>query len=135
MSEQTKTLKVFLDAGVPVAVGGVFEAARIEVIYYRDALPEKVSDDVVCATAIANNAVLVAMDGDMKRKPRAYGVKAKGNRFENLSLIHICCPGPQAANRVRQCLSLIQHEWRYATTKVARRLWVEVAPNYVRTNR
>lgn len=120
---------------MPVAVGQAFETGGIPVIYYRDALAEKVADDVVCATAMSNNAVLIAIDGDMKRKARPYGIKAKGGRFDMLSLIQICCPEPQAAKRMNQCLSLIEHEWRFATAKASRRLWIEVGPNYIRTNR
>lgn len=135
MSARSRPLQVFLDAGVPIAVGRAFEASNIPVIYYRDALPEKVSDDVVCATAMSNNAILIAIDADMKRKARPYGIKAKGERFDNLSLIQLCCPEPQAANRLTQCLSLIEHEWKFATAKPARRLWIEITANYVRTNR
>lgn len=68
-------------------MGRAFEAKGVAVIYYRDALPEKVSDDVVCAAAMGNDAVLVAIDADMKRKARPYGIKAKGGRFDDLSLI------------------------------------------------
>ena len=66
---------MFLDAGVPDSVGQVFKESGHTVIFYRDALPEGAKDEVVCATALKNNAILVAIDGDMKQLAKRYGGK------------------------------------------------------------
>jgi predicted nuclease of predicted toxin-antitoxin system len=134
-AKKATALRVFLDAGVPDAVGHVFEKAGYGVIYYRHALPEKTADEVVCATALANDAILVAQDSDMKRLAKQYGITPKGERFDRLSIIRLCCPEPQAAKRLQQALSLIELEWTYAKEKAARRLWVDVGPHHIRTNR
>jgi hypothetical protein len=52
-----------------------------------------------------------------------------------LSVIRLCCNETQAAHRVRQAMTLIEHEWRFVRAKTARRLWVDVGPHYMRTNR
>jgi predicted nuclease of predicted toxin-antitoxin system len=118
-----------LDAGVPVSVGRVFEELGHEVLYYNDVLAEKAADIVVCATALQNKAILVAFDNDMKQIAR------KDDRFARLSLIKFHCEEHQAANRIRQAMSLIEHEWQHSEEKVARRLYVEIGLQYLRTYR
>jgi predicted nuclease of predicted toxin-antitoxin system len=59
-------LRVFLDAGVPDSVGDVFLKYGHEVIYHRNALPEKTVDKLVCVTALAREAILVGIDRDMR---------------------------------------------------------------------
>lgn len=46
---------------------------------------------VVAATALANDAILVAIDKDMKQIAQRYGMTPRNTRFERLSLIQICC--------------------------------------------
>lgn len=105
------------------------------VILHRDALSAGSPDELVCATALANEAILIAIDADMKRLAKQYGVTPQGDRFNRLSIIRICCNETQAAERLRQALSLIEHEWTFSEGKVARRLWVDVASHFIRTNR
>jgi predicted nuclease of predicted toxin-antitoxin system len=54
-------------------------------------LPEGEPDTVVCATALANDAILVAIDGDMKQLARRFGQSVKSERFKRLSVIRLCC--------------------------------------------
>jgi predicted nuclease of predicted toxin-antitoxin system len=124
-----------LDAGVPDSVGSVFAKHGHEVIYYRDALPEKVADDVVCSTALANDAILVAMDADMKQFAKRFGISQGSTRFDRLNLIRLCCSEVLAAKRADQAMSLIEHEWNFTGEKASRRLWVEIGPHHLRTNR
>ena len=106
-----------------------------EVILHRDVLPEKTPDPVVAAAALANSAILVAIDKDMKQIAQKYGMTAANGRFDKLHLIRICCSEVQAANRVDQLMSLIEHEWDFTNKKSARRMWVEVGPHFVRSLR
>jgi predicted nuclease of predicted toxin-antitoxin system len=129
------TLRVFLDAGVPDSVGAVFSKNEHQVIYYRDVLPEKVADTVVCATALANDAILVGIDRDLKEFPRRFGMARSSHRFQQLNIIRLCCNETLASKRVEQALSLIEHEWGLSEAKVARRLWVDVGAHHIRTNR
>lgn len=117
-------MRFFLDASVPVSVGRVFRDRGHEVIEYSEALAEGESDIVVCQTALKNDAVLVAVDKDMKQLVRRFG--AKGERFKDLSLLFFGCHGPMASKRAEQFASLIEHEWEHTAAKQSRRLFVEI---------
>lgn len=133
MSKDKDRLKLFLDEGVPNAVGKAFSEAGHEVIYLRDCIATGSPDDLVCVAAEANEAILVACDGDMKQLVKRFGI---GNgRFKKLSLVKISCSEPQAAMRVRSAMSLIEHEWAISAGKAARRLFVELAKSSIRTYR
>jgi hypothetical protein len=119
---------------VPDSVGDVLKAHGHLVIFHRDVLSEKTPDDVVCATALENDAILVAIDADMKRMAKRYGA-AVAPRFEKLSLIQLCCTGPAAAARVDQAMALIEQEWAFVRAKAARRLWIDISTHFIRTNR
>lgn len=93
------------------------------------------TDPIVCAAAIANDAILVAVDADMKRLARRYGATPTTGRFESLNLIWIGCNGPLASKRAEQAMSLIEHEWKFSAAKAARRLWIEIGPHHIRTYR
>ncbi|MER8749279.1 DUF5615 family PIN-like protein [Mesorhizobium sp. M1050] len=135
MSKKKPTLRTFLDAGVPDSVGRKLEEFGHTVIYHRNALPERTPDDVVCITAMENDAILVAIDGDMKQLAKRYGVTPKGDKFDKLSIIRLCCNEVLAAKRLEQALPLIEVEWEYATVKTARRMWIDIFPHAIQTNR
>jgi hypothetical protein len=126
-------LKLFLDEGVPDAVGKAFENAGHEVIYLRDSIATGSPDELVCAAAEANDAILVACDGDMKRLVKRYGVS--NGRFKKLSLIKFSCNVPLAASRAAEAMSLIEHEWHISNKKTARRLHIEINTDVIRTFR
>jgi hypothetical protein len=104
------------------------------VIFHREVCGSGVDDDVVCDAALKNEAILIAVDGDMKSKPKRYGAPTSP-RFAKLNIIRICCKEPLAEARLEQALDLIMVEWAYAKAKAARRLWVEIMPHQIRTNR
>lgn len=135
MSRAKTKLRMFLDAGVPDSVGKKLEEFGHEVIYHRNVLPEKTPDDAVCVTALESEAILVAIDGDMKQFAKRYGVTPKGDRFQNLNIIRLCCNEVQAANRLEQALPLIELEWDFANRKAARRMWVDVCAHSIITHR
>lgn len=135
MSAAHAKLKVLLDAGVPDSVGRAFSDCGHIVIYHRNVLPDKTADKAVCATALANDVILVAIDADMKQMAKRYGVTPKGHRFDALSVIRLCCNEVLAAKRVRQAMSLIEHEWAFSKQKPTRRLWVDVGAHHIRSNR
>jgi predicted nuclease of predicted toxin-antitoxin system len=128
-------LRVFLDAGVPDSVGETLEKSGHVVILYRQALPERIGDDVVCTTALANDAILLAIDPDMKSFPKRYGISHGSTRYASLSLIWIGCNEVLAAKRLEQAMSLIEHEWQVSDKKASRRLWIEIGPHHIRTHR
>lgn len=133
MTDNKTCLRLFLDEGVPDAVGRVFEKHGHHVIYLREAIATGSPDELVCVAAIENDSILVALDGDMKKIAKKSGVS--GSRFAKLSLIKLSCKAPMADKRVEQAMSLIEHEWDYSDKKVARRLYIEIKPDVIRTLR
>ena len=131
MNAAPPPLRFFLDEGVPDSVGRVLREGGHEVIVLREAMARGAPDVLVCAVAEANDAILVALDGDMREIARSHGV-SKG-RFRRLSLVKLSCPEPQAAARIREALSLIEHEWAVSQTKAARRLFVEIGAHVMRS--
>jgi predicted nuclease of predicted toxin-antitoxin system len=126
-------LRFFLDASVPDSVGIVLLDSGHEVIYHREALDEGAKDPVVCQTALENEAILVAVDGDMKQLTKRFG--KTDDRFKNLPLLMCACNLPMASKRVSQAISLIEHEWEHSEEKVGRRLWLEITNHCISSYR
>jgi hypothetical protein len=124
-----------LDSGVPDSVGSVFQDMGHTVIYHRELLEEGTPDPLVAAAAMANEAILVAIDKDMNQIVKRYGVTPRGDRFDRLSLIHLCCNETLAAKRLAHVMSFIEHEWEISTLKASRRMWVAIAEHFIRSNR
>lgn len=116
-------------------MGAVLIEGGHDVIFYRDILPEGTPDLVVAATALENNAILVAIDNDMKRIARRYGMTTQEDRFARLSLIHVCCDEVMASKRLKQAISFVELEWAFSQEKAARRMWVDIGPHFLKTNR
>lgn len=135
MSRALIRLRTLLDAGVPDSVGHVLAEGGHEVIFYRDVLPERTPDPVVARTAIANGAILVAIDNDMRHIAKRYGVAAQKGPFAQLNLIHICCDEVMASKRLKQAMTFIELEWNVSNEHAARRMWVDIGPHFLKTNR
>lgn len=133
MNEHKLTLKLFLDEGVPDGVGRKFEEFGHEVIYLRQAIATGSPDDLVCLAAEMNNAILVAIDGDMKQLVKRFGIGQ--NRFKKLSLIKFSCKESQAVNRLEASMTLIEHEWKVSERKSGRRLFIEIKKDQIKTMR
>jgi predicted nuclease of predicted toxin-antitoxin system len=132
VSDAPTILKLFLDEGVPDSVGKCFEEAGHSVIYGNIVSPGA-PDQLVSAISEANEAILVALDADMKRIARQHGVGKV--RFRRLSLIKLSCRETRAAARVRVSMSLIEHEWRVANRRGERRIFIEIGDSIIRTFR
>ncbi|MGN6548777.1 MAG: DUF5615 family PIN-like protein [Pararhizobium sp.] len=128
-------LRLLLDAGVPDSVGRSFRDVGHTVILHRDVLDDGAPDTLVCVTALKNESILVAIDGDMKRltAPKRFG--PQDDRFARLNLIKLSCGEVQAANRIAQAMSFIELEWSISQQKVARRLWLEITNSHMVTHR
>ena len=69
----------------------------------------------------------------MKGLAKRYGVS--NGRFKRLSLIKLSVPEPRAVDRLREAISLIEHEWEISETKAARRLFIDIMKDVIRTMR
>jgi predicted nuclease of predicted toxin-antitoxin system len=132
---EERKFKVLLDEGAPVPVAAPFLSRGHEVIYYSDVLEPGAKDSVVCYTAIINKAILIVIDRDVKQLARRFGAPDKNNKFPQLNLIYVCCNEVLAAKRLAHAMSFIENEWNITCEKVARRLWVDIGPHYLRSNR
>jgi predicted nuclease of predicted toxin-antitoxin system len=126
-------LRFFLDEGVPDAVGRKLLGSGHEVIYLRYATASGSPDQLVCAVAQANEAILVALDGDMKQLAQRHGVGQ--SRYRKLSLLKLSCREPKAADRVGFALSLIEHEWNFSAGTSDRRIFIEIGDASISTKR
>lgn len=120
---------------MPDSVGLALEQHGHEVIYHLDILPEKTPDDVVAQTALANEAILVAFDADMKKFARRYGSAEGDDRFARLNMLSLECGEVIAAKWLTYAMSLVEHEFRISQQKLAGRMWVVVGRHTLRTNR
>lgn len=110
-------------------MGNIFRNHGHAVILHREALPEKSTDAVVCATALA---ILVAIDGDMKTFAKRFGISQGSTRFARLNIVRLCCNEVMSAKRLEQAMSFVEHEWAISEKKKASRLWVEIGPHSVK---
>nr|WP_276315882.1 DUF5615 family PIN-like protein [Paracoccus sp. pheM1] len=122
-----------MDEGVPRGVGVMLQEARHEVIFLHEAIATGSNDDLVASAAIANDAILVAIDKDMRTSAKRNKISL--NQYKRLSLLQLRCRETQAANRVRQALTLIEAEWNWAENKSSRRLFIEIGDSRIITNR
>jgi predicted nuclease of predicted toxin-antitoxin system len=126
-------LRLFLDEGVPDSVGHTFMEAGHEVAFLNKMMARGSSDHLVCVIADINNAILVALDGDMKRIAQGYGIG--GRKFLKLGLIKLSCFEPDAADRVRAAMTLIEHESMFTEGQEGRRIFVEISDGVIRSFR
>jgi predicted nuclease of predicted toxin-antitoxin system len=127
------TLRFFLDEGVAAAVGRMLTCLGHEVIYLKDATASGSPDQLVCTVAEANDAILVAHDGDMRQLAHRHGV---GNRrYKSLSLLKLSCRETRAANRVESAMSLIEHEWLFSNGNSDRRIFIDIGDASISTKR
>jgi predicted nuclease of predicted toxin-antitoxin system len=126
-------LRVLLDEGVPRDVGRTFEQHGHEVIPFEEAVQRGARDELVCAAAEANAALLVAFDNDMRQAARRQGIGSV--RFKRLNLLKFTCPEPMAAKRLEEAMSLVEHEWAVAAQTTGRRLYVEISTHVLRSFR
>jgi len=135
LNAKRQALRFMLDEGVPDSVGEIFEKAGHEVIYLNKSqvIMRGSPDPLVVQAAVANEAILVALDGDMRKIAQGHGVGK--NRYRMLSLIKLSCFEPDAAGRVKSMMSLIEHEWDAGATDSGRRLHIEILDTVVRSMR
>jgi predicted nuclease of predicted toxin-antitoxin system len=135
VSDTRPVLKLFLDEGVPDSVGQTLLDAGHLVIFERDAIGPGAPDQLVCAASEANDAILVALDTDMKQIARRRGIGR--NRFRTLSLIKLSCRESRASERIRCAMSLIEHEWLMGASLESgdRRIFISIGDSFIRTDR
>lgn len=132
MNSERAKLRFFLDEGVPNSVGRALEGFGHTVIYGNKTLTPSTPDPVVCLISMLDEAILVAMDKDMKRIAKENGVS--NSQFARLSFVHLDCLEIDAAVRVEQAMGLLEYEWERSEGAI-RRLHLVIGAGVIRTNR
>jgi len=127
-------MSFFIDHCVPESVAKALEAFGKKVMRLREKTAPDSPDTLVAAVAEANGAILVTMDADFKQIAGRNGI---GNRrFKRLSLLRFeKCRESRAADRIRDAMSLIEHEWCLANNSMDRRMFVVITAEAIRTHR
>jgi predicted nuclease of predicted toxin-antitoxin system len=118
---------------VPRDVGRTFELHGHDVMPFEESVKRGARDELVCAAAEANDALLVSFDNDMKQAARRHGTSPA--RFKQLNLLKFTCPEPMAAKRLAEAMSLLEHEWMVAEQSAGRRVYMEISTHVLRTFR
>ena len=126
---------MLLDEGAPIGSAEPFIHSGHQVIYHSDVLSPGAKDDIVAATALNNNACLLAIDKDMKQLVKRFGNALEGGRYKRLNLIFISCSPVLAPKRIAHCLSFIEHEWAFCCEKKARALWLDISTHRISSYR
>ncbi len=120
---------------MPNSVGLTFKKAGHSVVPLNtgEHLPRGSKDSLVCAYAVMHDLILVATDGDMKAIAKGYGLS--NSDYAKVSLVKLSCSEINAAARIEQCISLIEHEWYVSAGSEKRRIFIEILQSVVRLNR
>jgi predicted nuclease of predicted toxin-antitoxin system len=103
-------------------------------IPFEEVLSRGSVDDLVCVAAEANDALLVAYDNDMKQMAQRHGITPA--RFKRLNLLKFECAEPNAADRLEEAMSLLEHEWEVSRQSGgSRRVFVVIGRQVLRTHR
>jgi predicted nuclease of predicted toxin-antitoxin system len=100
----------------------------------RERIAADSPDPLVAAVSEMYGAVLVSHDKDYKALAPRVAIGER-QRFRKLSRIALTCSEPQAANRINEALSLIEHEWSAAQGRSDKRILVEIGMSFIRTIR
>jgi predicted nuclease of predicted toxin-antitoxin system len=133
MAERLR-IRFFVDHCVPDSVGRVLRDAGHEVMLLRERIAADSPDPLVAAVSEMYGAVLVSHDKDYKALAPRVAIGER-QRFRRLSRIALTCSEPQAANRINEALSLIEHEWSAAQGRSDKRILVEIGMSFIRTIR
>lgn len=126
-------LPLFFDEGAPRSVGRFFESHGHSVTYMQDVMERGSPDALVAEIAQRNDAILVAVDKDMRQIAKQHGIGS--SRFKQLDLLQFRCSEVEAVQRVADAYSLIVHEWQAVKALESTRFWIEVGSSYIRTQR
>ena len=126
-------LPIFVDQCVPDSAGHVFKDHGHDVTFLREKLAVNSEDVLVAAVALANAAVLLTLDRDFKKI--ASRLEFSQRKLKTLSLIKLSCRESEAKSRLKQAMSLIEHEYQFMTTRSGARLFMEIQKDCIKTYR
>lgn len=121
-----------LDQNVAKAVAETLVELGHSCEFSRALIPPNADNPLVAIAAEETGAILVSHDNDFKTiAPRV--VHGQRNRFRKLSRIALQCPEPQAAQRLRELMPVIEHLVSLAETKPDKRVIIFIQQHTMRT--
>lgn len=110
MAGEKPTIAFFTDQNVPDSVGATLLQAGHGLTRLRDVMDTKTADPVIAVACAQSGHVLVSHDPDFKAIAKR--LKITQRQYHNsLHRVHMRCPEPRSAQRIRDALSLIEFEW------------------------
>jgi predicted nuclease of predicted toxin-antitoxin system len=101
----------FTDENVPDSVGWAISDAGHILTRLRECMVPGSKDQLIALTCARAGQVLVSHDNDFTEIARRLHLSKFG---KNLHRIDLKCDGPIASRRMRELMSLIEHEWTQA---------------------
>jgi predicted nuclease of predicted toxin-antitoxin system len=127
-------LRLLLDHNVPDSVAQVFRERGHIVQLVRDILPTDSPDQLIATVGEEDGSILVTCDRDFRlMAPRIR--RGARSRFQRLSRISLECREPQAAQRIRVALSLIEAEYEIAQNSPDGQMFIVVQGHGIKTHR
>jgi predicted nuclease of predicted toxin-antitoxin system len=100
----------FTDQNVPDSVGDAIVEAGHVLTRLRDAMDVKTADTIIGIACAENCQVLVSHDKDFRSTSKRLGLTQRQYQ-KNLHCVHMRCPEPSSAQRIRDAMSIIEFEW------------------------
>lgn len=127
-------MRFFIDQCVQESVALMFEKHGHEAIRLRERIAPNSPDTLVAAVSESNDAILVTMNSDFRAIASKYGIGQQ--RFRRLSLLRFeKCRESKTARRIELALSLIEHEYEFASSQSDARMFVVITDSTIRTHR
>ena len=126
------SIPFFTDQNVPDSVGNFLLAAGHGLTRLRDAMATTTEDQIIAVACSASGNVLISHDTDFKGVAKRLMISQRQYR-KSLHRIHLGCPEPMAAARMKDALSLIEAEW--LLVQEDRPLVIEIRDRSIKTFR
>jgi predicted nuclease of predicted toxin-antitoxin system len=110
MADGRPIIPFFTDQNVPDSVGDVILAAGHRLARLRDAMDVTTPDPIIAVACAENSHVLISHDRDFRSTSKRFGLTQRQYR-KSLHRIHLRCPEPMSARRMRDAMSIIEFEW------------------------
>jgi Domain of unknown function (DUF5615) len=128
------TIPFFTDENVADSVGNEILSAGHSLIRLRDVMVTGSTDRVVAVNCRENGLVLVSHNyRDFRKLSQDFGLTR--GQMDALHRVDLGCNEVAAAQRFREAMSLIEHEWAWRRTRGGGAMVVFVGDKVIRTHR
>jgi len=122
-------IRFFTDNNVPDSVGDALIEAGHQITRLREVMPTNTEDQVIEVACSRAGHVLVTHDSDFRTTAKRLGITRRQYQHK-LHRVQLRCEEPRSARRVREAMSLIEHEW--ACLQEGRPMVIEIRDELIR---